>query len=57
MDAERVARAGYRGLMKNKTVIIPGTRNKLLAAATRLAPRKLLPLIVLQMQKSNAGSV
>jgi len=57
MDAERVGRAGYRGLMKNKTVIIPGTRNKLLAVATRLAPRKLLPLIVLQMQKPNADGV
>jgi short-subunit dehydrogenase len=51
MDAESVARAGYRGLMRNKRLIVPGVRNKLLAASTRLAPRRLLPFIVLQMQK------
>jgi short-subunit dehydrogenase len=30
MDAQTVARMGYRGLMTNKTVVIPGLRNKIL---------------------------
>jgi len=51
MEADVVALAGYRGLMRNKTVIVPGTVNKLLAAATRLAPRKLLPVIVRRLQE------
>jgi short-subunit dehydrogenase len=57
MDAERVAREGYRGLMKNQTVIIPGFRNRLMAAAARVAPRSILPRIVLAIQKPHgAGS-
>jgi short-subunit dehydrogenase len=55
MDAERVARAGYRGLMKNKTVIIPGIRNKVMAAVVRAVPRQLLPRIVLAIQKPHGA--
>jgi len=42
MDAAAVAEAGYRGLMKGKTVIVPGLRNKLMALAARLGPRRLV---------------
>jgi len=40
MDAETVAKIGYDGLMSNKTVVIPGLKNKLLAEAVRFIPRK-----------------
>lgn len=42
MDAPRVARVGYEGMMKGKAVAIPGLRNKLIPVATRLTPRPLI---------------
>jgi short-subunit dehydrogenase len=42
MDAPRVARAGYDGMMKGKTVVIPGLRNKLIPVAARVIPRALI---------------
>jgi short-subunit dehydrogenase len=43
VTAERVARAGYRGLMRGRRVVVPGVANRLLAGfAPRLAPRRLL---------------
>jgi uncharacterized protein len=41
MGAKTVARAGYRGLMKGKTLVIPGVRNWLPVELWRLAPRKM----------------
>ena len=41
MDAASVARIGYRGIMKGKTVVIPGLVNKLLALAGELPPRRI----------------
>lgn len=40
MNSTTVAEAGYRGLMKDKAVVIPGFRNRLLAVAVKLVPRK-----------------
>jgi short-subunit dehydrogenase len=51
MDAHAVALAGYRGLMKDKPVIIPGVGNRLLAFSTRLTPRKLVTAIVRRMME------
>jgi uncharacterized protein len=42
MDAAAVAEAGYRGLKAGRVVIVPGLRNKLLALAARLGPRRLV---------------
>lgn len=42
MNADTVARDGYRGLMAGKTLVICGFRNWLLAEATRFGPRKLI---------------
>jgi len=42
MDAATVAEAGYRGLMAGKSVVIPGFKNKLLAASVRFIPRDLV---------------
>lgn len=41
MDASEVARCGYRGIMRGKSVIIPGLINKLLAFAGELPPRRI----------------
>jgi short-subunit dehydrogenase len=52
MDASTVALAGYRGLMKNKRIVIPGTMNKLLAFSVRLTPRRLVTAIAGYLMKS-----
>jgi short-subunit dehydrogenase len=45
MDAETVARDGYRGLMAGKTVVISGARNWMVAESVRFAPRKMVTAI------------
>jgi uncharacterized protein len=45
MDAKTVARDGYRGMMKGKTLVIPGFRNWLVAESVRFAPRKVVTAI------------
>jgi len=54
MEAREVAEAGYRGLMAGKTVVIPGVRNRLLALATRFAPRGLVIRMVRRLQEERA---
>lgn len=51
MDVKDVARAGFDGLMKGKTVIIPGIRNKIMVFLVRLLPRNLVTRIVKQAQE------
>jgi len=41
MPADRVAQAGYRGLVAGRRVVIPGITNKLMALAAKIAPRGL----------------
>jgi uncharacterized protein len=45
MDAKTVARAGYHGLLKGKTVVIPGVRNWVVAESVRFSPRKLVTAV------------
>jgi uncharacterized protein len=45
MDAPRVARAGYDGLMQGKPLVIPGLRNKLIPIAARVTPRPLIAML------------
>jgi short-subunit dehydrogenase len=52
MDSESVARYGYRALMKNKRLAIPGFMNKLVAFSTRLAPRKMVTQIARKLQEA-----
>ncbi|WP_334980736.1 SDR family NAD(P)-dependent oxidoreductase [Nostoc sp.] len=52
MTAEAVAEIGYRGLFENKTVVVPGIKNKLLAESVRFTPRKLVTKLVRNMQES-----
>ncbi|UCH83300.1 MAG: SDR family oxidoreductase, partial [Candidatus Latescibacterota bacterium] len=42
MDAATVAQIAYDGVKKNKSLVITGARNKLLASSSRLLPRALL---------------
>ena len=51
MDAETVAEIGYRGLMNNQTVVIPGLKNQLLAQSVRVTPRKMVTKLVRKMQE------
>lgn len=50
MDAATVAQAGYRGLMQNQTVVVPGLKNQILAASVRFMPRNVVTNIVRNMQ-------
>jgi uncharacterized protein len=45
MDAKTVARAGYRGLRKGRTLVIPGFRNWLVAESIRFSPRKMVTAV------------
>src|SRR3989344_4875649 len=42
MPADKVARAGFKGLMKNQAVVIPGFINKFLAFWAQILPKKLI---------------
>jgi len=45
MDSKTVARDGYRGLMAEKSLVISGFRNWLLAESLRISPRKLVTAV------------
>jgi uncharacterized protein len=45
MDAPTVARVGYEGMMRGKTLVIPGLRNKMIPIAARLTPRPLIAML------------
>ncbi|MDZ8051362.1 MAG: SDR family NAD(P)-dependent oxidoreductase [Aulosira sp. ZfuVER01] len=51
MDTETVAKIGYRSLMANKTVVVPGLRNKILAESVRFTPRNLVTKVVKSMHE------
>jgi len=51
MDARTVARIGYRGLMKGKTVVVPGRRNALFSLFPRLVPRDVAAALIRQAQE------
>lgn len=53
MDAKAVALYGYKGMLKGKTIIIPGVLNKLLVFGSKLIPRKLLTTLAKSTQKIN----
>ncbi|SHE39833.1 short chain dehydrogenase [Clostridium fallax] len=46
MEAKFVAKKGYDGFRKGKTIIIPGFKNKLLIQGLRILPRKLVSKVI-----------
>jgi uncharacterized protein len=50
MDARSVARAGYNGFRRGRTLVIPGLKNRLGAFAVRFAPRKWVRKLVKRLQ-------
>lgn len=51
MSAAEVAKSGYAGLMAGKTVVIPGTKNRILAMSPRFLPRKMVTNVVRSTQE------
>jgi uncharacterized protein len=51
MDSEAVARAGYKGLMSGRTLVIPGLKNRLLARSVSLLPRRAVTRVVRHFQE------
>ncbi len=51
MDSKIVAEAGYKGLMRNKTLVIPGLQSKLFAFLIRFSPRNWVTRIVKILQE------
>lgn len=51
MTAEKVAKLGYRGLMKNKAVVIPGLINKTMVLASKIAPSSINAKVVKKIQQ------
>ena len=56
MSAAKVAEIGFSGLLKGKTIIIPGLINKLLAFSVRFTPRSVVVLITRSLNKKEAVS-
>jgi uncharacterized protein len=51
MKSKDVARAGYKGMMAGKGLVIPGVINKTLAMSVRFSPRKLVTAISRSLQE------
>lgn len=56
MSAKEVAEIGFRALMKNKDICVPGTMNKLLVVASKLAPSAFSAKIVKKIQGKAIGN-
>lgn len=55
MGVERVAAAGYRGMMRGKAVVVPGMVNRLLVLGIRLSPRWAVRHVARWLQERRAG--
>jgi short-subunit dehydrogenase len=51
MASEDVARAGYRGMMNGKRIVIPGATNKILVQSLRVSPRRTVTALVRKFQE------
>jgi short-subunit dehydrogenase len=54
-SAERVAREGYEGLMRGKSVVVPGAANKIATVLPRLLPRGAVPRMIRSFQRWRRG--
>jgi uncharacterized protein len=51
MKSEDVARAGYHAMMRGKTLVVTGLRNKIMAQSVRFSPRKMVTAIARRVQE------
>lgn len=51
-DASTVARAGYRGLMRGRRIVVPGVGNRVLAGLVPFVPRRLVTRITRRFNES-----
>ena len=51
MKSKDVARAGYKGMMAGKGLVIPGVLNKTIAISVRFSPRKMVTAISRSLQE------
>ncbi len=51
MTSEAAARAGYQAMKVGSRVIIPGTRNKVMALSAKLSPRGLTAKVAHYLSK------
>ena len=51
MSAQAVAEIGYRALMKNQAIVIPGLRNRVMALSVRVTPRAIVRRFVRRIQE------
>ncbi|MFQ5745837.1 MAG: SDR family NAD(P)-dependent oxidoreductase [Gemmatimonadota bacterium] len=54
MDARVVARAGLEGMMRGERIVIPGARNRFVARAVGLLPRKLVTKVVRRLTEGRS---
>jgi len=52
MASADVARAGYRGMMNGKRIVIPGAKNKMLVQSLRVSPRRTVTTLVRKFQEN-----
>lgn len=51
MDAASVAKAGYQGMMKGKSLVVPGLKNKLIPIVAKVSPRAATRKVVHRVNK------
>lgn len=51
MNAHSVALAGFKGLLEEERVVVPGVKNNMLVVAAKLSPRDLTMKVVKRMQQ------
>ena len=51
MRSDDVARLGYKGMLAGRRLVVTGMRNKLLAQAVRVSPRRMVTMIARKMQE------
>src|ERR1051326_6167262 len=51
MSSINVAKAGYKGMMAGKTLVIPGALNKAVAFSVRFSPRKMVRAIFRSLEE------
>jgi short-subunit dehydrogenase len=52
MSSAVVARAGYRGMMAGRRLVLPGVKNKLLVQLTKVSPRRAVTSVVRKFQEN-----